>query len=178
MDASGNVLGPSTTPPAPCISCRTAPPRPKPTYAWVTVGHQMGGAPGGGDMRWTMTGIQYHNTATPSPMARGLGRCDLPQQQQRPGAKRHPDRPGAAHRRDPGFAEAILEGLDALHPGGSYVDRQGCSTATRTRRPAPASRRGPSTTATGWRCWPTGRPGQGAQPSLHPWPPRSAPVGG
>ncbi|WP_254203932.1 hypothetical protein [Aeromonas sp. FDAARGOS 1402] len=72
-------------------------PLPKPTYAWVTVGTKWVGNNQVAVQRWTMTGIEYHNTAYTFPMARGLGRGDLPQQQQCAGAKRHPDRPGAAH---------------------------------------------------------------------------------
>ncbi|WP_279473540.1 hypothetical protein [Aeromonas caviae] len=97
---------------------------PEPTYAWVPAGSHQDPVTGTWytDMRWTLTGFQYVNTAYTFPDGEGgLGRCDLPQQQQRPGAECHPDRPGAADRRDPGLCRGDPGGLDALHPGGQHL---------------------------------------------------------
>ena len=72
IDASGNVLGAidygaGTLHFMPDGSA----PLPKPTYAWVTVGTRWEGNNQIAVQRWTMTGIQYHNTAYTFPDGEG-----------------------------------------------------------------------------------------------------------
>lgn len=128
IDASGNVLG------AINYSAGTlhfmpdgTAPLPKPTYAWVTVGTRWEGNNQIAVQRWTMTGIQYHNTAYTFPDGEG-GWVDVTYRNNNSAQAQNATLTAQALRIDvtPGFAEAILEGSMRFTLGGStYVDRQG-----------------------------------------------------
>lgn len=128
IDASGNVLG------AINYSAGTlhfmpdgSAPLPKPTYAWVTVGTRWEGNNQIAVQRWTMTGIQYHNTAYTFPDGEG-GWVDVTYRNNNSAQAQNATLTAQALRIDvtPGFAEAILEGSMRFTLGGStYVDRQG-----------------------------------------------------
>ncbi|MFM5757799.1 curculin (mannose-binding) lectin protein [Aeromonas hydrophila] len=128
IDASGNVLG------AIDYSAGTlhfmpdgTAPLPKPTYAWVTVGTRWEGNNQIAVQRWTMTGIQYHNTAYTFPDGEG-GWVDVTYRNNNSAQAQNATLTAQALRIDvtPGFAEAILEGSMRFTLGGStYVDRQG-----------------------------------------------------
>lgn len=128
IDASGNVLG------AIDYSAGTlhfmpdgSAPLPKPTYAWVTVGTRWEGNNQIAVQRWTMTGIQYHNTAYTFPDGEG-GWVDVTYRNNNSAQAQNATLTAQALRIDvtPGFAEAILEGSMRFTLGGStYVDRQG-----------------------------------------------------
>lgn len=128
IDASGNVLG------AINYSAGTlhfmpdgSAPLPKPTYAWVTVGTRWEGNNQIAVQRWTMTGIQYHNTAYTFPDGEG-GWVDVTYRNNNSAQAQNATLTAQALRIDvtPGFAEAILEGSLRFTLGGStYVDRQG-----------------------------------------------------
>ncbi|WP_429160680.1 curculin (mannose-binding) lectin protein [Aeromonas media] len=128
IDASGNVLG------AINYSVGTlhfmpdgTAPLPKPTYAWVTVGTRWEGNNQIAVQRWTMTGIQYHNTAYTFPDGEG-GWVDVTYRNNNSAQAQNATLTAQALRIDvtPGFAEAILEGSMRFTLGGStYVDRQG-----------------------------------------------------
>lgn len=128
IDASGNVLG------AIDYSAGTlhfmpdgTAPLPKPTYAWVTVGTKWVGNQQLAVQRWTMTGIQYHNTAYTFPDGEG-GWVDVTYRNNNSAQAQNATLTAQSLRIDvtPGFAEAILEGSMRFTLGGStYVDRQG-----------------------------------------------------
>ena len=128
IEASGNVLG------AIDYSAGTlhfmpdgTAPLPKPTYAWVTVGTRWEGNNQIAVQRWTMTGIQYHNTAYTFPDGEG-GWVDVTYRNNNSAQAQNATLTAQALRIDvtPGFAEAILEGSMRFTLGGStYVDRQG-----------------------------------------------------
>ncbi|MBS4699372.1 curculin (mannose-binding) lectin protein [Aeromonas media] len=128
IDASGNVLG------AINYSAGTlhfmpdgTAPLPKPTYAWVTVGTKWVGNQQIAVQRWTMTGIQYHNTAYTFPDGEG-GWVDVTYRNNNSAQAQNATLTAQSLRIDvtPGFAEAILEGSLRFTLGGStYVDRQG-----------------------------------------------------
>ncbi len=128
IDASGNVLG------AINYSAGTlhfmpdgTAPLPKPTYAWVTVGTRWEGNNQIAVQRWTMTGIQYHNTAYTFPDGEG-GWVDVTYRNNNSAQAQNATLTAQALRIDvtPGFSEAILEGSMRFTLGGStYVDRQG-----------------------------------------------------
>ena len=128
IDASGNVLG------AIDYSAGTlhfmpdgTAPLPKPTYAWVTVGTKWVGNQQIAVQRWTMTGIQYHNTAYTFPDGEG-GWVDVTYRNNNSAQAQNATLTAQALRIDvtPGFSEAILEGSMRFTLGGStYVDRQG-----------------------------------------------------
>ncbi|WOQ12507.1 curculin (mannose-binding) lectin protein [Aeromonas media] len=128
IDASGNVLG------AIDYSAGTlhfmpdgSAPLPKPTYAWVTAGTRWEGNNQIAVQRWTMTGIQYHNTAYTFPDGEG-GWVDVTYRNNNSAQAQNATLTAQALRIDvtPGFAEAILEGSMRFTLGGStYVDRQG-----------------------------------------------------
>lgn len=128
IDASGNVLG------AIDYSAGTlhfmpdgTAPLPKPTYAWVTVGTKWVGNQQIAVQRWTMTGIQYHNTAYTFPDGEG-GWVDVTYRNNNSAQAQNATLTAQSLRIDvtPGFAEAILEGSLRFTLGGStYVDRQG-----------------------------------------------------
>lgn len=128
IDASGNVLG------AINYSAGTlhfmpdgTAPLPKPTYAWVTVGTRWEGSNLVAVQRWTMTGIEYHNTAYTFPDGEG-GWVDVTYRNNNSAQAQNATLTAQALRIDvtPGFAEAILEGSMRFTLGGStYVDRQG-----------------------------------------------------
>lgn len=128
IDSSGNVLG------AIDYSAGTlhfmpdgTAPLPKPTYAWVTVGTKWVGNQQIAVQRWTMTGIQYHNTAYTFPDGEG-GWVDVTYRNNNSAQAQNATLTAQSLRIDvtPGFAEAILEGSMRFTLGGStYVDRQG-----------------------------------------------------
>ena len=102
-------------------------PLPKPTYAWVTVGTRWEGNQQLAVQRWTMTGIQYHNTAYTFPDGQ-QGWVDVTYRNNNSAQAQNATLTAQALRIDvtPGFAEAILEGSLRFTLGGStYVDRQG-----------------------------------------------------
>lgn len=102
-------------------------PLPKPTYAWVTVGTRWEGNQQLAVQRWTMTGIQYHNTAYTFPDGEN-GWVEVTYRNNNSAQAQNATLTAQALRIDvtPGFAEAILEGSMRFTLGGStYVDRQG-----------------------------------------------------
>lgn len=102
-------------------------PLPKPTYAWVTVGTRWEGNSQIAVQRWTMTGIQYHNTAYTFPDGE-QGWVEVTYRNNNSAQAQNATLTAQALRIDvtPGFAEAILEGSLRFTLGGStYVDRQG-----------------------------------------------------
>ncbi|WP_323937937.1 curculin (mannose-binding) lectin protein [Aeromonas caviae] len=127
-DASGNTLG------AINYAAGTlhfmpdgSAPLPKPTYAWVTVGTKWVGNNQVAVQRWTMTGIEYHNTAYTFPDGEG-GWVEVTYRNNNSALAQNATLTAQALRIDvtPGFAEAILEGSLRFTLGGStYVDRQG-----------------------------------------------------
>ncbi|MDD9308382.1 curculin (mannose-binding) lectin protein [Aeromonas hydrophila] len=102
-------------------------PLPKPTYAWVTVGTRWEGNSQLAVQRWTMTGIEYHNTAYTFPDGE-QGWVEVTYRNNNSAQAQNATLTAQALRIDvtPGFAEAILEGSLRFTLGGStYVDRQG-----------------------------------------------------
>ncbi|HDX9008793.1 curculin (mannose-binding) lectin protein [Aeromonas dhakensis] len=102
-------------------------PLPKPTYAWVTVGTRWEGNSQIAVQRWTMTGIEYHNTAYTFPDGE-QGWVEVTYRNNNSAQAQNATLTAQALRIDvtPGFAEAILEGSLRFTLGGStYVDRQG-----------------------------------------------------
>ena len=102
-------------------------PLPKPTYAWVTVGTRWEGNSQIAVQRWTMTGIQYHNTAYTFPDGE-QGWVEVTYRNNNSAQAQNATLTAQALRIDvtPGFAEAILEGSLRFTLGGAvYVDRQG-----------------------------------------------------
>ena len=111
IDASGNVLG------AINYSAGTlhfmpdgSAPLPKPTYAWVTVGTRWEGNNQIAVQRWTMTGIEYHNTAYTFPDGEG-GWVEVTYRNNNSALAQNATLTAQALRIDvtPGFSEAILE---------------------------------------------------------------------
>ncbi|RQM61646.1 curculin (mannose-binding) lectin protein, partial [Aeromonas enteropelogenes] len=102
-------------------------PLPKPKYAWVTVGTRWEGNSEIATQRWTMTGIEYHNTAYTFPDGE-QGWVDVTYRNNNSAEAQNATLTAQALRIDvtPGFAEAILEGSLRFTLGGAvYVDRQG-----------------------------------------------------
>lgn len=102
-------------------------PLPKPTYAWVTVGTRWEGNSQIAVQRWTMTGIEYHNTAYTFPDGE-QGWVEVTYRNNNSAQAQNATLTAQALRIDvtPGFAEAILEGSLRFTLGGAvYVDRQG-----------------------------------------------------
>ncbi|MCX0444399.1 curculin (mannose-binding) lectin protein [Aeromonas veronii] len=102
-------------------------PLPKPKYAWVTVGTRWEGNNQIAVQRWTMTGIEYHNTAYTFPDGE-QGWVDVTYRNNNSALAQNATLTAQALRIDvtPGFAEAILEGSMRFTLGGAvYVDRQG-----------------------------------------------------
>lgn len=102
---------------------------PEPTYAWVPAGSHQDPVTGTWytDMRWTLTGFQYINTAYTFPDGEG-GWVDVTYRNNNSAQAQNATLTAQALRIDvtPGFAEAILEGSMRFTLGGStYVDRQG-----------------------------------------------------
>ncbi|WP_368228778.1 curculin (mannose-binding) lectin protein [Aeromonas sp. R10-1] len=102
---------------------------PEPTYAWVPAGSHQDPVTGTWytDMRWTLTGFQYINTAYTFPDGEG-GWVDVTYRNNNSALAQNATLTAQALRIDvtPGFAEAILEGSMRFTLGGStYVDRQG-----------------------------------------------------
>ncbi|WP_279507639.1 curculin (mannose-binding) lectin protein [Aeromonas veronii] len=102
-------------------------PLPKPKYAWVTVGTRWEGNNQIAVQRWTMTGIEYHNTAYTFPDGE-QGWVDVTYRNNNSALAQNATLTAQALRIDvtPGFAEAILEGSMRFTLGGAvYIDRQG-----------------------------------------------------
>ncbi|MGL6517592.1 curculin (mannose-binding) lectin protein [Aeromonas caviae] len=102
---------------------------PEPTYAWVPAGSHQDPVTGTWytDMRWTLTGFQYINTAYTFPDGEG-GWVDVTYRNNNSALAQNATLTAQALRIDvtPGYAEAILEGSMRFTLGGStYVDRQG-----------------------------------------------------
>lgn len=128
IDASGNELGAiNYTAGTLHFMPDGQAPLPKPTYAWVTVGTRWEGSNQIAVQRWTMTGIQYHNTAYTFPDGEN-GWVEVTYRNNNSAQAQNATLTAQALRIDvtPGFAEAILEGSMRFTLGGStYVDRQG-----------------------------------------------------
>ncbi|MGL6479372.1 curculin (mannose-binding) lectin protein [Aeromonas caviae] len=144
---------------------------PEPTYAWVPAGSHQDPVTGTWytDMRWTLTGFQYINTAYTFPDGEG-GWVDVTYRNNNSAQAQNATLTAQALRIDvtPGFAEAILEGSMRFTLGGStYVDRQGLLYRQPGPGDAPAFRLAPSTTANGLAVsGRLGRRGRAAQPAL------------
>ncbi|WP_421189084.1 curculin (mannose-binding) lectin protein [Aeromonas sanarellii] len=171
MDASGNVLGAidynaGTLHFMPDGTALL----PEPTYAWVPAGSHQDPVTGTWytDMRWTLTGIQYINTAYTFPDGEG-GWVDVTYRNNNSALAQNATLTAQALRIDvtPGFSEAILEGSMRFTLGGStYVDRQGLL----YRDPDPATgagiQAGTIDYSNGLAVLADWAAGQGAQPSL------------